>query len=281
MNIPSTELTQQLRSELAAVETLYRAFSEQNPDLVDTVLAPEWDDIPLAPGQAPGPAGIKTIINMVVAAFPDVHITIHDTIQEPGKVGVRAEIGGTHLGELFGVVRQSAGDIAGQWQDSLLNAQYPERLTQLRSLAESRALPSADDLDAFWMTLLEDLAASGRVERVQLPVVGTDGARSEQPVLRVGSFSTFTDEAFLRYDADAGELLVPPRQPSGKGLIEDYLKSSDALATLPVDPSRGTLLAQLQRQPDLWDRVKQGGLVGGVILVLDAVGLLLAIWRMV
>jgi biopolymer transport protein ExbB len=30
-----------------------------------------------------------------------------------------------HLGELFGVVRQSAGDVAGQWQDSLLNAQYP------------------------------------------------------------------------------------------------------------------------------------------------------------
>ncbi|MCQ3986204.1 MotA/TolQ/ExbB proton channel family protein, partial [Klebsiella pneumoniae] len=125
------------------------------------------------------------------------------------------------------------------------------------------------------------LAASGRVERVQLPVVGTDGARSEQPVLRVGSFSAFTDEAFLRYDADAGELLVPTRQPSGQGLIEDYLSSSDALATLPVDPSRGTLIAQLQRQPDLWDRVKQGGLVGGVILVLGAVGLLLAIWRMV
>ena len=38
-----------------------------------------------------------------------------------------------HLGELFGVVRQSAGDIAGQWQDSLLNAQYPERLEQLRT----------------------------------------------------------------------------------------------------------------------------------------------------
>lgn len=32
MNILSTELTQQLRTELAAVETLYRAFSEQNPD---------------------------------------------------------------------------------------------------------------------------------------------------------------------------------------------------------------------------------------------------------
>jgi biopolymer transport protein ExbB len=186
-----------------------------------------------------------------------------------------------HLGELFGVVRQSAGDIAGQWQDSLLNAQYPERLERLEALAESRALPSAEDLDSFWMTLLEDLAASGRVERVELPVVGADGQRSVQPVLRVGNFSAFTDENFLRYDSDAGELLTPSRQPDGMGMIDAYLSSSDALATLPIDPSRGSLLAQLQRQPQLWDRVQQGGLVGWVILVLGAVGLLLAIWRMV
>ena len=186
-----------------------------------------------------------------------------------------------HLGELFGVVRQSAGDIAGQWQDSLLNAQYPERLARLKALAQSRALPSAQDLDDFWMTLLEDLAASGRVERVELPVVGADGQRSVQPVLRIGSFSAFSDDAFLRYESGAGELLTPSRQPSGMGLVNDYLSSSDALASLPIDPSRGSLLAQLQRQPQLWDRVQQGGLVGWVILVLGGVGLLLAVWRMV
>jgi biopolymer transport protein ExbB len=185
-----------------------------------------------------------------------------------------------HLGELFGVVRQSAGDIAGQWQDSLLNAQYPERLERLKALAESRALPSAEDLDSFWMTLLEDLAASGRVERVELPVVGVDGQRSVQPVLRIGSFSAFTDDAFLRYESGADELLTPSRQPSGMDLVDDYLSSTDALATLPIDPSRGSLLTQLQRQPQLWDRVQQGGLVGWVILVLGAIGLLLAIWRM-
>jgi len=186
-----------------------------------------------------------------------------------------------HLGELFGVVRQSAGDVAGQWQDSLLNAQYPERLQRLKALAESRTLPSAADLDGYWMLLLEDLTASGRVEQLQLPVVAADGKRSQQSVLRVGAFSAFSDAAFLRYDADAGELLAPPRQPSGLGRVSDYLDSSEALASLPVDPSRGTLLAQLQRQPTLWDRLQQGGLVGWVIVALGVVGLLLAIWRMV
>ncbi|OEC34045.1 biopolymer transport protein ExbB [Pseudomonas cuatrocienegasensis] len=186
-----------------------------------------------------------------------------------------------HLGELFGVVRQSAGDVAGQWQDSLLNAQYPERLKRLKALAESRALPSAADLDGYWMLLLEDLAASGRVERLQLPVVAADGQRSEQSVLRVGAFSVFNDEAFLRYDADAGELIAPLRQPSGFGQVSDYLTTDEALATLPIDPSRGTLLAQLQREPTLWDRLQQGGLVGWVIVALGVFGLLLAIWRMV
>ena len=186
-----------------------------------------------------------------------------------------------NLGELFGVVRQSAGDIAGQWQDSLLNAQYPERLQRLEALAHSRTLPSAEDLDSFWMTLLEDLAASGRVERVELPVVGADGQRSVQPVLRVGSFSAFADNRFLRYDKDAGELVMPSRQPDGSSLIDDYLSSNEALATLPVDPSRGSLLAQLQLQPGLWDRVQQGGLVGWVIVALGIFGLLLAAWRMI
>lgn len=186
-----------------------------------------------------------------------------------------------HLGELFGVVRQSAGDVAGQWQDSLLNAQYPERLARLKALAESRTLPSAADLDGYWMLLLEDLTASGRVEQLQVPVVAADGTRNAQDVLRVGAFSAYGADAFLRYDADAGELLAPPRQPSGLGQVADYLDSSDAIASLPVDPSRGTLLAQLQREPSLWDRVQQGGLVGWVILLLGAFGLLLAAWRMV
>jgi predicted ester cyclase len=97
------DLTEQLKRERVAVETLYRAFNEQNPDLVDDVLSPEWDDIPLAPGQVPGPEGIKPIIRSFVQAFPDVRITVHDMVQEPGKIGVRAEITGTHQGEFFGI----------------------------------------------------------------------------------------------------------------------------------------------------------------------------------
>lgn len=103
MSISNIDLSNRLRAERQAVETFYRAFSDKNPDLVDEVLAATWDDIPLAPGQGAGPEGIKPIIRSVIQTFPDVQVTVHDMIQEPGRVGVRAEIKGTHQGELFGI----------------------------------------------------------------------------------------------------------------------------------------------------------------------------------
>lgn len=86
-----------------AIETLYRAFNEQNPDLLDHVLVEDWQDIPLGPGQQPGLAGMKPIVAMLGAALPDVKITIQDMFGRDGRAAVRAQITGTHLGELFGI----------------------------------------------------------------------------------------------------------------------------------------------------------------------------------
>jgi steroid delta-isomerase-like uncharacterized protein len=90
-------------SQQQAIETLYRAFNERNPDLLDQALVPDWQDIPLGPGQQPGLAGMKPIVAMFGAAFPDVKITIQDIFGRDGHVAVRAQITGTHLGEFFGI----------------------------------------------------------------------------------------------------------------------------------------------------------------------------------
>jgi len=92
-----------LAAERRAVERLYDAFNKHDPDLIDAAVTPDWQDIPLAPGQGPGPEGMKPVIRSVIAAFPDVRIVIHDMLQLPGKIAVRAEITGTHQGELFGI----------------------------------------------------------------------------------------------------------------------------------------------------------------------------------
>jgi len=89
------------------VATFNRTFSGDT-DLLDGVVTPDWEDIPLNPGQGPGPDGIKPMINGIGQSFTDVEIVVHDVIggrgsDGNGKVGVRAEMRGTHTGELFGI----------------------------------------------------------------------------------------------------------------------------------------------------------------------------------
>ncbi|MBA1329685.1 flagellar motor protein MotA, partial [Candidatus Endoriftia persephone str. Guaymas] len=50
------------------------------------------------------------------------------------------------LGELFGSVRQAASQSRERFADSLINIERPGDLQQLKSLAESRELPSIDKL---------------------------------------------------------------------------------------------------------------------------------------
>lgn len=92
-----------------AVETLYRAFSEHDPDLLDEAVTADWQDIPLAPGQQPGREGMKPLIRGFSAAFPDATVTVHEIIGAPGRAGVRAEITGTHRSEWFGVALTGRG----------------------------------------------------------------------------------------------------------------------------------------------------------------------------
>lgn len=99
-NLGVTGLTD---AERRAVETLYRAFSEGNPDLLDTAVTEDWQDMPLAPDQQPGRDGMKPLIRAFLAAFPDVAITLHEIVGAPGRAAVRGEITGTHRGIWFGI----------------------------------------------------------------------------------------------------------------------------------------------------------------------------------
>jgi len=89
------------------VATFYRAFSG-GTDLLDGVVTPDWEHIPLNPGQGPGLDGIKPTIKGIGQSFTDFEIVVHDVIDGRGsdgngKVGVRAEMRGTHTVALFGI----------------------------------------------------------------------------------------------------------------------------------------------------------------------------------
>lgn len=186
-----------------------------------------------------------------------------------------------NLGELFGVVRQMASDTRSQWQDSLLNTQFPGRLEALDKLAAAGQIPTVETLEQFWFMLQEDMTASGKVSRITAPVIDRDGQQQELPVVLVGPFVALADNRYLTYRADTNSLQVAKRQPDSKGLISDFVAPRDHLADLMVDPTRGTVISQLQQTPSFIDRVRQGGLVGYVIIALGALGMLLAIAKLI
>jgi len=89
------------------VETFYRAFSGDT-DLLNEVVTPDWEDLPAAPGQPPGPDGIKPMIKGIGASLSNFKIVVNEVIDGRGKdgngkIGVRGEMRGTHTGEMFGI----------------------------------------------------------------------------------------------------------------------------------------------------------------------------------
>jgi steroid delta-isomerase-like uncharacterized protein len=80
----------------------YDAFNTKDPALVDKILGAKWDDVPPAPGQAPGRQGAKAILVELTTAFPDLKLTVKDILQDGDKVVVRSEITGTQSGPFMG-----------------------------------------------------------------------------------------------------------------------------------------------------------------------------------
>ena len=60
------------------------------------------------------------------------------------------------LGELFGVVRQVAGDGSTVLYDSMISAQYPKRDEFFASLGKAKALPSIEQLERLWFEMLRE-----------------------------------------------------------------------------------------------------------------------------
>jgi len=87
----------------ALARRFYDLFNSGDLTLLDRVLASDWADHPLSPGQGPGRAGFAPVVRAFRAAFPDLHLTNEDVIVARDKVVVRSTARGTHKGPFLGV----------------------------------------------------------------------------------------------------------------------------------------------------------------------------------
>jgi predicted ester cyclase len=87
----------------ALVRRFYdEVFGRKNVNAIDDLCAPGFVDHNPAPGQAPGPQGLKTMFTQWLQGFPDVSLTVQDMVAEGDLVVARLTGQATHTGSLLG-----------------------------------------------------------------------------------------------------------------------------------------------------------------------------------
>ena len=87
---------------LDVVRAFYEPFRTGDTTIYDEILAEDWIDIPLGPGQEQGPAGMAAQIAAFRQAMPDYNVKHEDLIVGGDRVAVRNTVSGTHLGPFMG-----------------------------------------------------------------------------------------------------------------------------------------------------------------------------------
>ena len=190
-----------------------------------------------------------------------------------------------NLGELFGIVRQSSGDIQAALGDSMVTAQRPARGEFLSELAQRKALPNVQELRTVWSRMVTEIDESGKVIKFNTTVERANGAKENLEVVRVGVFNAVSDGKFLDWDSTKSteNLIELARQPAARfrSMASD-LQSAAPGEPVPmaVDFTRGQILRAVVQSKTPIERIKEdGGPVGYVIISVGIFGLLLCFWK--
>ncbi|MBC2694970.1 MAG: MotA/TolQ/ExbB proton channel family protein [Desulfobacteraceae bacterium] len=187
------------------------------------------------------------------------------------------------LGEMFGMVRQVAGDLLVLVNNSLVSAQYPGRGEFLDMLSQSKELPNIEQLEQLWFVLQQEMTESGKVVKFRTNVVTPNGESHEADVTRVGVFTAVSKGKFLHYLSESKKFVSLPRQPGNHSeqTASQFEQTTRVVAPMVLDPTRGTILDLIAQKPAFLERIQQGGIIGYVIIGLGIVGFLIGLFRFV
>jgi biopolymer transport protein ExbB len=186
------------------------------------------------------------------------------------------------FGELFGIVRQTAGESKGQFMLSLTNIEFPERIEFLGDLAERKSLdlPTTEELERLWYEILNELNQSGKVKSYNADILTKSGELVNQDVMRIGVFNSVSNGDYLNLVAEQNLLEYLAKQPerSIRRSVKK-LQNSDDYREVFIDPTRGSLLTKLIDRDTWLERINAGGFVGYVIIIILILGLTMGVLR--
>ena len=186
------------------------------------------------------------------------------------------------FGELFGIVRQTAGESKGQFMLSLTNIEFPDRIEFLGDLAERKSLdlPTTEELERLWYEILNELNQSGKIKSYNADILTKSGELVNQDVMRIGVFNSVSNGDYLNLVAEQNLLEYLAKQPERSiRRSARKLQNSDDYREVFIDPTRGSLLTKLIDRDTWFERINAGGFVGYVIIIILVLGLIMGFLR--
>ena len=187
------------------------------------------------------------------------------------------------LGEMFGVSRAAAAGAYGQISTSIVSAQFPGRGEALTRIANAKEIPALEDLEELWFALQTEMTQSGKIAKFTAEVTNLDGSKSTETITRLGTFNLVSDNGYLTYNDEVGQVQPLPKQPAGyiAETASGFFNTSSGYAGVYVDPSRGGILSLETRKKTLEEFFHEGKEVGYAITVLLIIGCLIALERII
>ncbi len=185
--------------------------------------------------------------------------------------------------ELFGAARSAASDLQAQISRSQISAQFPGRGEDLTDIAQTETLPTEAQLVYLWETMIQQIVEQGKVVTFKADVRQANGEAVAGDITRIGPFVSFSNGKYLQFDKDQGFLEFLARQPdsraTGAARAVEKAAGKEGFVNGVIDPSLGTLLGLIVESPTVVERVRQGRVVGLIILAIAAGGSLLGLYK--
>ncbi len=181
------------------------------------------------------------------------------------------------LQDLFSIAKQNAGEFLASVQNRFSIMQDANKTVFLKNISAERTNLKIDDIKNLWLAILNEIMLSSKMSVYKEDVFFGTGKTSAE-VVAIANFNAFSNGLFLKIQNDK---LIEANQPYKRynKIVSDFLNSKDEIANLVIDPSRGSILDLLSRKPTMKERIIQGGIVGGIIILIGLIGVAFSFYK--
>ena len=183
------------------------------------------------------------------------------------------------LGELFGVTRQFAGELAASSENSVVFYEFPNRLEALKEISKIK-VHNLEELEQLWIAYFDEIVAGGEIKKIDTIITDPDGESFDGQIIRYGLFSASYNNKFVTPASSLNSFKLLAKQPESN--ITRSLKKharADDYKEVAIDPTRGFLLSLYLDKPGWFQRIAQGKLIGFIIILIGLIGTAFSLFK--